>query len=66
MKIKRRIEANGSAPRPGLLRLEQYRDGGIVEPRKEDKIDNVFDVFIDTCSHIEDETGGIRDIPFGR
>ena len=53
----------GGLPRPGLLGLEQYCDSGVVEPRKENKIDNVFDVFIDACSKIEDETGGIRHVP---
>ena len=58
-----RKKKRGGLPRPCLLGLEQYRDSGVVEPRKENKIDNVFDVFIDACSKIEDETGGIRHVP---
>ena len=54
------IKKTGGSPRPGLLRLEQDCDSGIVEPRKENEIDNVFDAFIHTCGKIEDETGGIR------
>ncbi len=67
MKTKcRGKKKNGSSPSPGLLGLEQYRNSGIVEPGKEGKIDNVFDVFIYTCGKIEDETGGIRHVPVPR
>jgi len=46
-----------------LLGLEHYSDSRVVEPGEEDKIDYISDVFVDTGSQIENETGGIRHIP---
>jgi len=51
------------SPGPCLLRLKQDGDGWVVEAGEEDEIDYISDVFIDTHSKIEDETGGIRHIP---
>jgi hypothetical protein len=42
------------------LGLEQHGDGRVVEPREEDKIDDISDVFIHIGRQIENKTGGIR------
>jgi hypothetical protein len=52
-----------TSPGPCLLWLEEYRNSRVVEPRKENKIGNVSDMFVHTGSQIENETGGIRHIP---
>jgi hypothetical protein len=45
------------------LGLEEHGDGWVVEPREEDKIDDISDVLIDFGGQIENKTGGIRYIP---
>jgi hypothetical protein len=46
-----------ASPCPCLLGLEQHGNGGVVEPREEDKIDDVPDVFITSVARSRTELG---------